>query len=239
MPEDKNVHTIYSNWKPRDDVVVYIKNKKDQFDAEQSILVAMGSARGTVKAIFLEEQSPSRTSYRPELIKAVDYVNEKALRTLVIPNMDYLERNVSAIAEFMRLQHKPYIVSLSNWGKRGLQFRKLDIQTLMSVGMNHAELHAKNKCEGIARKKATGWKAGNPQLNIATLNAAKARRALADKYVKSIISKIRKIQSHDQTTLMQIASSLMAQGEKTRRGKKTWTPTGVKNILDKAKKLNL
>jgi len=96
--------------------------------------------------------------------------------------------------------------------------------------------------KSIAKKMQSGWKAGNTKnLNTATLLAAKARRELADDYVREIIPRIRLIQSriHEKATLQQIADSLMAQKVLTRTGKETWTPTGVANILKKAKKLGI
>ena len=102
-----------------------------------------------------------------------------------------------------------------------------------------AKRSAQNTRDCIVRKNASVWKAGNPKLDIATLNASRAREELADEYTKNIIKTIRQIQSYDQTTLQEIANALMQRGLKTRRGKETWTPAGVSNILKRAIKLRI
>ena len=94
--------------------------------------------------------------------------------------------------------------------------------------------------KALAKKMATGWKAGNPvNLDIATINASKARKRLADDYCSAIIPQIREIQRFGKVTLQGIADALKARNIKTRRGKTEWTPMGVSNILNKAKKLEL
>jgi hypothetical protein len=73
------------------------------------------------------------------------------------------------------------------------------------------------------------------------MNAAKARRELSDEYVKYIMPRIRKIQSrvYEKATLQDIADALMSQKIPTRRGKTTWTPAGVSNLLKKAATLGV
>ena len=93
--------------------------------------------------------------------------------------------------------------------------------------------------KALAKKKATGWKAGNPvNLDIATINAAKARERLADDYCSALIPQIREIQRFGKVTLQEIANALMARNIKTRRCKDTWTPTGVSNLLKRGNKLD-
>jgi len=91
--------------------------------------------------------------------------------------------------------------------------------------------------KALAKKMATGWKAGNPvNLDIATINASKARKQQADDYCQEIMPVISEIQKYGNLTLQEIADEIMARNIKTRRGKDTWTPTGVLNLLKRAKK---
>ena len=86
----------------------------------------------------------------------------------------------------------------------------------------------------------TGWKAGNPvNLDEATINASKVRVEQADAYCREIMPVIREIQRYGKVTLQGIANALMARNIKTRRGKDTWTPMGVSNLLKKAKELGI
>ena len=91
--------------------------------------------------------------------------------------------------------------------------------------------------KALAKKKATGWKAGNPtNLDVATINAAKVRKQQADDYCQEIMPVINEIQKYGNLTLQGIADEIMARNIKTRRGKDRWTPTGVLNLLKRAKK---
>ena len=92
----------------------------------------------------------------------------------------------------------------------------------------------------LAKKRATGWKAGNPvNLDIATINAQKVRIEQANEYCREIMPVIREIQRYGKVTLQGIADALIARNIKTRRGKDTWTPMGVSNLLKKAKELGI
>lgn len=228
------------NKPPQGDVVVYIKRKKDVQRARELVAAGIERTRGKVIAEYIEDARPSRPNYKPMLIKAVDKVNEKANRQLLVPNIGYLTRNMTAITEFLRLEGvnlHPFI-ALGEYNRK-LEFIEMHPASLLVAALDMAKRHSKNRSDGIARKKATGWKAGNPKLDIAKLKASRAREKLADEYTKNIIKTIRQIQSYDQTTLQQIANALMQRGLKTRRGKETWTPAGVSNILKRATKLRI
>ena len=215
--------------------VLYIKNKNDVNKAREAVEQTICNVRDA-KIISEYIEDATRKNRKPELIKAIDKTNEKANRVLLIPYMDYLSRNITAITEFMRLENAPYVVVLGRWDNK-YEFRQMYVSTMLTTAQDITKRSAQNKRDGIAKKKATGWKAGNPKLDIATINASKAREQLADEYTKNIIKTIREIQSYDQTTLQKIANALMKRGLLTRRGKKVWTPTGVANILKRAEKL--
>ena len=67
----------------------------------------------------------------------------------------------------------------------------------------------------------------------------KVRVEQADAYCREIMPVIREIQRYGKVTLQEIANALMARNIKTRRGKDTWTPMGVSNLLKKAKELGI
>lgn len=233
MIEKNILHNVY---KPSGkQCVLYVKSKSDVVKARTAVEQATCNVRD-VKIVAEYVEDTKRRDYKPELAKAIDKTNEKANRVLLIPYMDYLSRNITAITEFMRLENVPYVVVLGRWEHK-YEFRQMYVSTMLTTAQDITKRSAQNKRDGIARKKATGWKAGNPKLDIATINASKAREELADEYTKNIIKTIREIQSFDQTTLQKIANALMQRGLLTRRGKKVWTPTGVANILKRASKL--
>ena len=107
--------------------------------------------------------------------------------------------------------------------------------------VDQIEINKQVAKKALDKKRATGWKAGNPTnlLSVATPNAVLVRRKQADDYCNEIMPVIREIQRFGKVTLQGIADALMARNIKTRRGKDVWTPMGVSNLLKKAGSLGI
>jgi len=233
---------------PRGKYVAYIKSKKETNRARVLIELAF-AAKGRAKLIDEYIETSVRKNYKPELEKAVAKCNERGAK-LIIPNISHLARNLTACEIFNRLDgNESTITAIREVNRVVACYDYGTLQMLLQAFDRNKDTSKKIK-QSIAKKMQTHidpktkklWKAGNKtNLNFATLQASKARRELADDYVKSIMPRIRLIQSriHDKATLQQIADALMAQKIKTRTGKDTWTPMGISNILKKAKKIGV
>ena len=136
--------------------------------------------------------------------------------------------------------NEAYIYAIAEEGYK-VNVWKYWAEQLFNVCVSQIELNNKAAKKGLDKKRATGWKAGNPVnlQTVATPNAVRVRVEQADKYCREIIPVIREIQRFGKVTLQGIADALKARNIKTRRGKTEWTPMGVSNILNKAKKLEL
>ena len=225
-----------SNYTPRGKCIVYIKSTKD-IDRSRALVKEGIGTRCTFIDEFVEESA--RKNYKPVLEKAIVKCNEKAAK-LVIPNIGHLPRSLAFCNACMRLEGSdPYIISIRSTDHRASAFKYHANQMYLQC-IDHIAATSKKSKKAIAKKKATGWKAGNPvNLDVATVNAMRARERLADDYCRSIIPEIRRIQQYGKVTLQEIANALMAQNIKTRRNKDTWTPMGVSNIIKKANKLGI
>jgi hypothetical protein len=216
--------------------VAYIKSKKDTNRARILVEKAL-SPRGRLIAEYTEEKV--RPTIKRELVKAVNVCNEKNA-TLIIANISALARNLTACEILNRLHNKKILaVKELNHVVRTYAYNTTQ---LLLMAWDHNKSTGGIIAKSLQRKKKTGWKAGNrTNLNVATMNAAKARRELSDEYVKYIMPRIRKIQSrvYEKATLQDIADALMSQKIPTRRGKTTWTPAGVSNLLKKAATLGV
>ena len=225
-----------SNYTPSGKCVVYIKSVKETDISKALIKEGIGTRCSTIDQ-FIEEGV--RKNYKPVLEQAIAKCNEKAAK-LVIANIGHLPRSLAFCNACMKLEgDDPYIIAIRSTDHRASAF-KYHVRQMYFQCLYHIDATSKKAKKSIAEKKATGWKAGNPiNLDVATANATRARERLADDYCKAIIPEIRRIQRYGKVTLQEIANALMAQSIKTRRGKDTWTPMGVSNVLNKAKKLEL
>lgn len=216
--------------------VVYIKSSKEKLRAKALLTKGLN---GRCRVIDEYIETSVRKNYKPELEKAVAKCNEKGAK-LLIPNIGHLPRSLAFCNGVMKLDSKePYILAIRDSDHRVDIFQYYVMQMFLQC-IDTNEMYKTKAKQGIALKKATGWKAGNPvNLDQATINASKIRIEQADTYCKEIIPIIREIQRYGAVTLQQIANALMARNIKTRRGKDIWTPIGVSNLLNKAKKLSV
>ena len=217
--------------------VVYIKSTKDTTRAEALLAKALN---GRAKLIDEYVESSTRKNFKPELEKAVDKCNARNAH-LIIPNIGHLPRSLTFCNNVMRLEGKdPYVCAIRETGGHADVFKYHATQMFLQC-IDTNEMYKSKAKIALNKKKATGWKAGN-RVNLRTLataNASKARVQQADDYCKDIIPVIREIQRFGKVTLQGIADALMARNIKTRRGKDTWTPMGVSNVLKKAEKLRI
>tara|TARA_B100000900_G_C20535050_1_gene698022 strand:- start:33 stop:737 length:705 start_codon:yes stop_codon:yes gene_type:complete len=223
---------------PRGKYITYIKSKKETNRARLLIEKAIDT-RAKVIDEYIE--TSVRRNYKPELEKAVASCNERGAQ-LLVPNISHLARNLTACEIFNRIDGSKSTVTAIREVNRVVACYKYGTLQMMLQAFDRSKDIGKDIKKSIAKKMKSGWQPGNKKnLNTATLLAAKARRELADDYVRQIIPRIRLIQSriHEKATLQQIADALMAQKVLTRTGKETWTPIGVSNILKKAKKLGI
>lgn len=225
-----------SNISANGKLVVYIKSTKDVARGEALLHKAL-NGRATIIDKFVE--TSVRKNYKPELEKAVKKCNSRAAK-LIIPNLGHLPRSLAFCNEIMKLEGgEPYLYEV-NETNYVVNIWQLDVYTLWRVCTDNIALHSKTAKKALRKKMDTGWKAGNPvNLDEATINASKVRVEQADAYCKEIIPVIREIQRYGKVTLQGIADALMARNIKTRRGKDTWTPMGVSNLLKKAKELGI
>lgn len=226
-----------SNHSANGKLVVYIKSTKDMARAEVLLGLAL-TGRSTIIDTFVE--TTVRKNKKPELEKAIKKCNERAAK-LIIPNIGHLPRSLAFCNACMKLDgNEAYIYAIAEEGYK-VNVWKYWAEQLFNVCVSQIELNNKAAKKGLDKKRATGWKAGNPVnlQTVATPNAVRVRVEQADKYCREIIPVIREIQRFGKVTLQGIADALKARNIKTRRGKTEWTPMGVSNILNKAKKLEL
>lgn len=216
--------------------VVYIKSTKDK--ARGDALLRRGlTGRSSIVDIFIE--TSVRKNYKPELEKAIKKCNARSAK-LIIPNIGHLPRSLAFCNAVMKLDgNDPYVCAIRETDGHVAVYKYHTTQMLLQC-IDQIDVNKKVAKKGIDKKRATGWKPGNPvNLDIATINASKVRQQQADDYCQDIMPVIREIQRYGKVTLQGIANALMARNIKTRRGKDVWTPMGVSNLLKKAKDLGI
>jgi hypothetical protein len=225
-----------SNYSAIGKYVVYIKSTKDKARGDALLGRAL-TGRSTIIDRFIE--TSVRKNYKPELEKAIKKCNARSAK-LIIPNIGHLPRSLAFCNSVSKLEgNDPYVCAIRETDGHVAVYKYHTTQMLLQC-IDQIEINKKVAKTALDKKRATGWKAGNPvNLDEATINASKARQQLADDYCNEIMPVIREIQRYGKVTLQGIADALMARNIKTRRGKNTWTPMGVSNLLKKAKELGI
>ena len=225
-----------SNYSAIGKFVVYIKSTKDKARGDALLGRAL-TGRSTIVDMFIETEV--RKDKKKELEKAVQKCNAKSAK-LIIPNIGHLPRSLAFCNAVMKLDgNDPYVCAIRETDGHVGVYKYHTMQMFLQC-VDQMKLNKKVAKKALDKKRATGWKAGNPvNLDIATINAQKVRIEQANEYCREIMPVIREIQRYGKVTLQGIANALIARNIKTRRGKNTWTPMGVSNLLKKAKELGI
>jgi len=226
-----------SNYSAIGKFVVYIKSTKDKARGDALLGRAL-TGRSTIIDMFIETEV--RKDKKNELEKAVKKCNARSAK-LIIPNIGHLPRSLAFCNAVMKLDgNDPYVCAIRETDGHVGVYKYHAMQMFLQC-VDHIKLNKKVAKKALDKKRATGWKAGNPVnlQSVATPNAARVRQQQADDYCKEIMPVIREIQRYGKVTLQGIADALMARNIKTRRGKDVWTPMGVSNLLKKAGSLGI
>lgn len=177
---------------------------------------------------FVEVESGKRDDNRPKLNDALAACKRKKAK-LVIAKLDRLSRNVAFIANLME-SGVEFVAVDSPYAN------KLTIHILAAMAEHEREMISKRTKEALKAAKARGIKLGSPiglsqEAILKGVKAAKtARIAKADRYAEAVRDII--VGYKDQgMSLNAIARKLTKDEETTPRGRYTWTPTTVKNVL--------
>ena len=225
-----------SNYSAIGKFVVYIKSTKDKARGDALLGRAL-TGRSTIVDRFIE--TSVRKNYKPELEKAVKKCNARSAK-LIIPNIGHLPRSLAFCNSVTKLEgNDPHVCAIRETDGHVAVYKYHTTQMLLQC-VDQIEINKQVAKKGLDKKRATGWKPGNPvNLDEATINASKVRQQQADDYCNEIMPVIREIQRFGKVTLQGIANALMARNIKTRRGKDVWTPMGVSNLLKKAGDLGI
>ena len=226
-----------SNYSAIGKFVVYIKSTKDKARGDALLGRAL-TGRSTIIDTFIETEV--RKDKKKELEKAVKKCNEKAAK-LIIPNIGHLPRSLAFCNAVMKLDGSdPYVCAIRETDGHVAVYKYHTMQMFLQC-VDQIAINTKVAKKALDKKRATGWKAGNPVnlQSVATKNAKKVRVEQANEYCREIMPVIREIQRYGKVTLQGIANALMARNIKTRRGKDEWTPMGVSNLLKKAGELGV
>ena len=234
-----------SNYSAIGKFVVYIKSTKDKARGDALLGRAL-TGRSTIVDMFIETEV--RKDKKKELEKAVKKCNAKSAK-LIIPNIGHLPRSLAFCNAVMKLDgNDPYVCAIretdGHVGVYKYHTMQMFLQCVDQININKqiAKKALRKKMETYIDPDTNElWKAGNPVnlQSVATPNAARVRQQQADDYCNEIMPVIREIQRYGKVTLQGIADALIARNIKTRRGKDTWTPMGVSNLLKKAKELGI
>ena len=198
-------------------------------DAQRAAVSSyVDSVGGNLVASYEEVESASAKD-RPELQRAIATAKSKKAM-LVIAKLDRLARNVSFVSKLL---------------ESGVEFvaadmphaNKLTIHIISAVAEYEREVIAKRTKDALAAAKARGVKLGNPNAASQAPKASAIARHKADDFARRLSPLVRALHHEVDGSLAATARALNDRGVRTQRGK-SWTATGVKNILERSRSLN-
>jgi DNA invertase Pin-like site-specific DNA recombinase len=192
---------------------------------------------GSVVYGYTEVESGKRSD-RPELAKAVAHARRSKAQ-LVVAKLDRLARNVAFTSALM--ESGADFVACDN-----PHANRLTIHILAAVAEDEAKRISDRTKAALAAAKARGTKLGSARpghwdgredkrragLERARQSAAQTVREAAQDAYRDLFDTVKEWRAAGRT-LQQIADSLNAKGQTTRRGK-LWTPTQVSRVLKRA-----
>lgn len=177
---------------------------------------------------FIEVESGKRTDNRPMLKEAIDCCKRTGAK-LLIAKLDRLSRNVAFISNLMESGVEFVAVDMP-------QANRLTIHILAAMAEYEREMISKRTKDALQAAKARGVQLGSPKglsaeaaVNGRNVSVQK-RKTRADEYAKRIYPIIKALLDSG-LSFNAIARKMNEEKELTPRGKGTWTPTTIKNIL--------
>lgn len=181
---------------------------------------------------FVEIES-GKNNNRPKLKEALEFCQMTGA-TLIIAKLDRLARNVAFISNLMESGVEFVACDLP-------QANKFTIHILAAVAEHEREMISKRTKDALKAAKAKGVKLGSPQnLNHearqkGSKEAVSARKTKANQFAQKLYPMVSNLREKG-LSLNAIAREFNKNGILTARGKRgNWTPTAVKNLLERVK----
>jgi DNA invertase Pin-like site-specific DNA recombinase len=197
-------------------------------DAQRNAVDSFIAANhGSLIAAYTEVES-GRAKNRPQLKAAIDDCSRRSA-ILVIARLDRLARNLFVVASLMESRVEFVAADMPSASK-------LTIQLIAAIAEHERDQISRNTRNALHAAKVRGTRLGNPEIAIARKLAVEVSRKKAALFAKETVDFIRGkgIQS---LPLTAIASRLNRDGVRTQRNK-TWTPSGVRNVLRRATQIS-
>jgi DNA invertase Pin-like site-specific DNA recombinase len=160
---------------------------------------------------------------RPVLAAALAEARRRRCPVLVA-KLDRLSRDVAFISGLMA-QRVPFVVT-----ELGSDIDPFLLHLYAALAEKERALISARTKEALARKKAQGFKLGNPRAAEAATLGSAAIRAEADRFAANVRPIIESLQAAGITTHKALAEALNARGVRTARGGQ-WYAATVGNIL--------
>lgn len=179
---------------------------------------------------FVEVESGKRDNNRPQLLAALNAC-KRTKATLLIAKLDRLSRNVAFIANLMDSKVEFVAVDFPT-------ANRLTVHILAAMAEYEREMISRRTKDALRAAKERGVKLGSPAglspeaIKNGVEKAKAARVKKADEYAARISGIVWEYRDAGMS-LNGIARRLKEDGELTPFGKDSWTPTTVRNILNR------
>lgn len=199
---------------------------------EERVLRYLNGGGRQLAETFTEIES-GRNDARPELANAIDACRAYKA-SLIVSTTSRLGRDAASVLGLIK-QLQESGISFIAADRPGMGPVELGIHAV--IDEDEARKISERTKAALAAAKARGTKLGNPK-NLRDEHRAKGRRAAAetlsaraDQHAAALAGTIKKIQASGATSLRAIARELERRGVPTARGRASWTPASVSNVL--------
>jgi DNA invertase Pin-like site-specific DNA recombinase len=201
-------------------------------EAQREILARFAQAEGLeVTHEFVEVETGKGSDAlerRPQLRAAL--AAAKKLKCFVgVAKLDRLSRDVHFISGLMS-EKVPFVVS-----ELGFGVDSFVLHLYASLAEKERALISSRTKAALAARRARGLQLGSTTLAEARKSAQAAQQAQADAHAARVLPVIKRAQKAGVTTLRDLAETLMARGIPTARGGDNWSPSQVRNVIERMK----
>jgi DNA invertase Pin-like site-specific DNA recombinase len=199
-------------------------------EAQQTAIARFCVEHGhDIAKTFVEKQSGSGDdTERPQLAAALRAA-QKVKGPIVVAKLDRLSRDVHYISGLMKHRVPFVVVAL------GPDVDSFMLHIYAAMAQKEREMISQRTKEGLQVAKARGVKLGHPRIHELQGKGGAVLAAEANAYAERILPTIDAIRAKGHTTLRAIAAELERLGFKTQRGRTTWDPRQVANLLARRK----
>ena len=181
---------------------------------------------------YVEIESGRKTDKRRPQLRAALEQCERESATLMIAKLDRLTRNVGFLTTLLDRQVPIMALDMPNLQDPAMS--RFILQLMANVAeLERAQISERTK-KALAARKARGMSLGSPTPANGAQAGGLVTADQANEFASQVYPVIQELKKFGCATLAKIAQGLSARGIATATGKKAWSISAVRNVVNRA-----